>query len=149
MYIHNPPATIVISGAYEGTMPTHKDGGQHVSDCEWVYDNGKRVQARYQVDWQLWHQSESKSWFIACCMNALDFPGAVKQDIPRVGPFDFHVSEDEASNLMGAKHIPDRGQMIEKLMENHRDQAFLGFENDWVSEVDAPKIEFKREETTQ
>ena len=144
MYIHPPPGTIVISGEYEGTMPTLEDGGQHVSDCEWVYGNGKRVQAKYQVDWQLWYQADSKSWFIAFCMNALDFQGAVPQDIPRVEPFQFDVSDDEANSLMAAKGTPDRGEMIEGLMDRHREVAFLLFKEEKVNEPEVPEIEFKR-----
>ena len=149
MYIHHPPGVITITGKYEGTMPALKDGGKHVSDCEWVYDSGKRIQAKYQVEWQLWYQSDSESWFIAYCMNALNFPGVVPDDIPRVEPFDFPVSENEAHHLMSANHILDRGHMIESLMDNHRDQAFLLFKEERMHEPEVPEIKFKREETTK
>ena len=141
------PMMGVCTDYVPGHLPKHVDGGRHTSQCEWIFSGESlipRKPLKYQVDWKMYHQTEPKSWIISFTMTTENLLRGMSDIIPDTLDGQFCVSEDEASNLMRAKRIHDRGRMIENLMDRHREQAFLTFENDWVNEPEPPKIEFKR-----
>lgn len=146
------PMMWVCTEYERGNLPKHVDGGRHTSLCEWVFSNATRIprkRVKYQVDWTMHHQKEPERWIINFTLTSKNLLRGMSDIIPETLNGQFYVSEDEANDLMGVRHNPDRGHMIESLMEKHREQAFCVFENDWVNEQEPPKIEFKREQATE
>ena len=149
MHTDHMPGPIVISYKDDELEPKPEDGGRHVSECEWIFDSGKRITAMYYVDWKLYRDPNSNSWFISFCMTVPTSMSIATHNFPEVSPHPFYISDDEANSLINTKHIPDRGHMIEDLMDKHRDGAFFAFEGDWADKPEVPEIKFKREEATK
>lgn len=139
------PMMVVCSHYEPGYPPKHVDGGQHRSLCKWAFSNGTETDyIGYTIDWEMHHQEKPENWIICFAITMDNILRGMSEFTPESVAGQFYVSEEEASSLMSTKLVPDRHHKIESLMDIHREQAFLRFENYWVHEPDPPKIKFKQ-----